>query len=298
MIMLHADFDYNKRTFVPTNPPYLMGMDSFLQERQMSKRQAIGSTPGGNLDLVYVTVDHGMAFHTTALSLSDLTKKGSKILRDPLKMDGTWIPWESVENHFPSATVLLKSSVFDSWEPMRQENIRKQLLVMEESPHYRPFISNALRLAAEKPRHKTHLIKVQAKLGLGLGQISALTDYQVLTPDEVKEDLKEKYKSSSEALDDCLKGCVDVENHPSILANGKVDPNTVRLSILFETAAGMPAVMSSFWSFPERYTTTTGHDDNDDAVASQHAKCDAKAHELFDELKKIQFPSVTSPKLH
>jgi hypothetical protein len=105
----------------------------------------------------------------------------------------------------------LQSSIFrhDSWETTRQNNLEQQFELVQQSPLYGPFITNALYIQTTQPRYGTHVILVQAKIGLGLGQWSQLGDYQVLSLEEVLQLVHKRRSRATTTIHSTTTGALD-----------------------------------------------------------------------------------------
>jgi hypothetical protein len=130
----------------------------------------------------------------------------------------------------------LHSSIFrrDSWETTKQNNLQQQFALVQQSPHCGPFIANALYIQTMQPRYKTHFIMVHVKLGLGLGQWLQLSDYQVLSLDEVMQLLHKRRSrittatpsTTAAAFDRIEHELVDLENSTTIATTTTKHPET------------------------------------------------------------------------
>jgi hypothetical protein len=194
--------------------------------------------------------------------------------------------WEEiVDDMLPHGVDMLTSSIFASWKPMQRHNVEMQLMLVRQSPYYRHFIVNALRIKTLQPRHKTHAVMINLKMGLGLGQIVALFPYhRVLTLPEVKDILQERIPAAEAMLH-----WLNLETHPELLRAQaqQQDPNIVRLPILFDIQSAITMKPILF-----RIPNNVVHN------AISQSMADDKAHEYFAELAKIEFPTVPSPDLH
>jgi hypothetical protein len=145
---------------------------------------------------------------------------------------GTWN--DIVQDLFGS--VPLQSSVFDSWLPLQQQTIKQQVnTLVRQSPHYQPFLVNTLHILTTKPQHKTHIVMIKMSMGMGLGQIDKLIEYQVWTVDKVKKELRKTLPPSqiSSATFAQYEAMLDMEHHPMLLASRQARPNNVMLPVLF-----------------------------------------------------------------
>lgn len=264
-IVLTVEFDYNKQTFVPSHPPRLIKLSKFV--REYPDMAVFLVKPNYIVMLVECKGKQGVATYTDHFPLSPhLPVPG-----------GSWA--EIVEEMLHEAG-MLTSSIFSSWEPMQKKNVETQLKLVRQSPHYRHFIVNALRIKTLQPRHKSHVVMIHVKLGLGLGQIVKLPDYQVSTFQEVKNKLQERvgptqaWKWSQDWL--------NLETHPELLKAQKQDPTIVRLPILFDIQSTI-LMEPIFFRIPNVVN---------DVVSKPVA--DAKARECFSGLGMISSHLLTS----
>jgi hypothetical protein len=86
----------------------------------------------------------------------------------------------------------LNSSLFNNvaWHTLQQQNVAKQLEPVQQTPFYEGFLFSALHINTKQPRLTTHVIMVQVKMGLGLGQFDRLERFSVLTCAAAKEEVQ------------------------------------------------------------------------------------------------------------
>jgi MYND finger len=184
-IALDTAFDYNRRNFVPTGPPRLIPL--IMIQLMESCEQPIVKKGRLVIKTEYTDDKNKGMTHFCHFPLEGL----SALKTYPA--DSSWE--EKVELSFPRHATPIQSAIFDSWEPLRNQNLRQQVQLIRYSSHYVPFILNALHIGTTQPRHKTHVVMVYIKMGFGLGQIDEVTKYQVLTLNEAKQSIQKKYKS-------------------------------------------------------------------------------------------------------
>jgi hypothetical protein len=295
VIYMSVDFNYNQRTFLPTEPPDLLA-PSDLQELNPTLAQAGRDQYASCLQRVANLKD--ACVFVVLLNFKGIFSIMPNLITDVSKVriqgassgGGTWN--DIVQDLF--GAVPLQSSVFDSWLPLQQQNIKQQLnALVRNSPHYQPFLVNALHILTTKPQHKTHIVMIKLSMGMGLGQIDKLTEFQVWTVEKVKKELRKNlppshHNSPAPATLAQYEAMLDMENHPVLLASRQTRPNNVLLPVLF---IGKPIVHIS----PELLEIHAGQHE----IISPKASA-ARAHQHFTALTNIAFANntVTSPGLH
>lgn len=174
VVIVQVDFDYNARTFTFVGPPTKMLIETIddskygdglaekiqgsLQENESDDARAIIIEYGGALVIMSRSINHEM------FKLSweeDICRGTEQILLSS-------IPTTSLE----------------TWKEMTMQNLQEQLNVLENHKSFDSFLSDALRAASTKPRHKTHMVVIRFDLGRGLGEIASLSGFQVVTLEE------------------------------------------------------------------------------------------------------------------
>jgi hypothetical protein len=288
LISMTVDFNYNQRTFLPTpEPPDLLTPSDLLQINPSVASAAMDQY--AKCEQRVATMKNASAF------VIIMNYKGIVSMMPNLMMDVTKIKvqnggtWNDIVQHL-FGTIKLQSSVFDSWVPLQLQNIKQQLNLIRQSPDYQPFLVNALNILTTKPQHKTHIVMVQMNMGLGLGQIDKLIDYQVWTVDKVKKEMRKsgieqtmhaaRFKEYEAMLD-------NREHHPQLLASRQTHPNNVMLPVFF---IGKPVMQIS----PELLEIHPGTHE----IISQKASATRTRQHFAALLTNITFATVTSPELH
>ncbi|GFH48740.1 predicted protein [Chaetoceros tenuissimus] len=91
------------------------------------------------------------------------------------ELDNQAIAWKGFE------PVCLKSDLFRGWNPIRRNNLQKQMEQMNLGQSYTAFVQNALQFFCNKSLQNTHRIVVYMRMGKEIGQISQLLEYKVVT---------------------------------------------------------------------------------------------------------------------
>ena len=140
------------------------------------------------------------------------------------------------------------------------------------------------KILTKKPLHKTHTIIVRMEMGFGLGEVVKLTEYQVVSLDKLKRDLREQLPPDH--MVDQLLALLDVENHPMLLESRKTPPHNTLVPVIFQ---GKPN--SILFILPNLMEIFPDHE-----IISPTAS-DRRANQHFSSLTRLTFPKVSSPEL-
>jgi hypothetical protein len=117
--------------------------------------------------------------------------------------NNTWFAadasWDELRDNI-LADCRLTSSIFASFPQIRDQNLSKQLAVIQTSAPYKTFVPSALHMQTKKPLFLTHVVVVQFELGLGLGEIKRLVSYKVEPVKDLLEDMKASGNFSPEVF--------------------------------------------------------------------------------------------------
>jgi hypothetical protein len=79
------------------------------------------------------------------------------------------------------------------WFSLKAQNVNARINAIRVNDTYRQFMESAFQMHGETPRHENHVLIVQVKWGLGLGELGPVTEYEVL---EVNTRSKESTRMS------------------------------------------------------------------------------------------------------
>jgi len=283
VIVMQVSFDYNKRAFLPDEPPSLISIDALPQNEHSL---AIRSTYRDN-DVVSTKGKRAATF-MVFLQCTTMSAIGAVL---PLAMEEPGgdvasgsCTWDNLL--FFLGEIKVKSSKFDSWQQLMGDNLKLQLNQVQRHPQFQSFLVSALRVESKNQRHKTHVVVATMNMGRGLGDIQSLVDYRVDPVNQVLEELSKSDIVAPETLAYYRMHYFDLENAPRLLQSRISHPKNVLLPVLFFTKGSalyvMPNMLEVF----------------DDHNCYATSKCDKKAMQAFCELKKMELPAVTSPELH
>ena len=287
-IYLNVKFDYNKRTFLPTQEPKIMDI-SDIEAVNASHAQAMRQT---YQDLAASKTNINIQKGNVAIVLVFLTCKGMNALSSilPISVEEqplTKASWKDLMKLLEHVKVT--SSKFEMWNNLLRDNIKLQIqTTIKSHASYQPFLVNALRIESKPStqRHKTHVIVIPLIMGYGLGEIQSLGEYQVKPVGQVIADMEAGFKDTvSPEQFQYYKSLLDLENCPVLLQSRQTRPFNVLVPIVFFAEA------CAFSIEPNLMEVIPGHD------RSTTAKCDKKARQLYATLCQAKFPSVESPSL-
>ena len=278
-IGLNLAFDYNRRTFLPTEKPCILPIE-LLRPDQSEAISAAYTTGFPEKKPGY--------FHVVTLLMVEGMPIGAFM---PMAMEKPDTPMTTVE--WGDLMMLLRetklsSSKFSKWYAPLNANLKTQLQgAIRESEAFQPFLVNALHIESTKSLHKTHVVVVEMDMSFGLGEIKNLVTFRVDKVADVLNGLEENSGLSSEAIAYHKTHSFDLDNSPALVQSRIHRPNNALLPVMFYSKYSDGMLI-----MPNLIEIEPNH------VIRSPKKCDQKARQAFCMLQKVTLPVVKSPELH
>eukprot|EP00977_Amphora_coffeiformis_P015371 scaffold4510_cov183-Amphora_coffeaeformis.AAC.56 len=154
-------------------------------------------------------------------------------------------------------------------------------------PTFKPFLINALRIESNKSLHKTHAVIVDMTMGFRLVEIKSLDEFRVVATSEALQIFRQNPNIPAQVVDSFATNYLDLESSPMLLASRKMYPRNALLVIFF--CCKRTGVVFVLPSLSEIYPDHDVH---------LPKKCDKKASEAFSKLRRVSLPNVELPRLH
>ena len=272
------DFDYNRRTFVPIEPPSSMRIVDLPDDLRGEVLNAIK----GSADAQARSVDPEMKnssknhviviLHGQTTSISPVNMVGLDTL--PYTWDQIILLYQSVH---------LESKRFRTWQASQWITLKAQFNALQDAniSAWTAFLHHSFRLSSKKPLHKTHALLIKFTFGWELGQVKSITGYELISLSEARR-LAESC-GDREQTRFALENVLDVENSPRLLQSRIRYPKNVLLPLVFVSHLDSGVAM-----FQPTLSELFEH-----ANISLNSS-DQQAQRLFQVLQAVSFPPVIS----
>jgi hypothetical protein len=184
-------------------------------------------------------------------------------------------------------SVHLESKRFRTWQASQLMNLQAQFKALEDTniSAWTAFVHHSFRLYSKKPLHKTHALLINYTFGRQLGQVKAVTSYELISLSEARR-LAESC-GDREQTRFALEHVLDVENSPRLLQSRVWRPKNILLPLIF-----VSHLDSVFAMFQPTLSELLEH-----ANISLNSS-DQQAQRSFRVLQAVSFPPVSSPSLN
>jgi hypothetical protein len=265
VVNLQVQFDYNFKTFLPTERPTTSARQS-EHEVVFSTFASNPKPPPGSYDHVILLQCEGQLIGVPMRSIVEVYERNYS--------------WDDIMSLL-KADFRLSSSVFDTWNPLLQANLKTQINAVRASQAFSPFLVAALHMDTNKPVHTKKIIIVYLELGYGLGEIKKLESFETTEVNAFLSSLAQSEHVSRAQLELYRTDSLNLKNSPSL---GRAEPGSVLLPVVFiHKRAGLVFVLPNGLVHVQ---TPCGK-----------GKADRSAQQYFRTLQTIQLPKVTSPAL-
>ena len=290
VVIFDLQFDYNRRTFVPTSPPSLSPLNAFLGLSQEMRDALRSEIQNGKRTRRTSPLEASFGI---ALLLENSTMIGSAFSFTALFPPGACLglSWEkslSLLDDGPTS-IKLTSSKFASWDDLCNENILAQVkngLKVHDEDTYEAFLANALRVGTKKSLHKTHIVLVDLELGCQLGEIKRIKSFRIAPVAEVLSAI-EKSPWPPETKKHYRTMSLNLTSSPWLLEGRKIQPDVALFPVVYQNKpCGLFYVECSLIAIGGYNAPTTV------------SACDERARQAFRQLQSVELPRVESPELH
>jgi hypothetical protein len=277
-----VDFDYNRRTFVPIEPPNpirIVDLPENLRGEVLNAIQGSADAKARSMDPEMKNSKNHVSviLHGQTTSISPVTMVGLDTL--PYTWDHMMFLFESVH---------LKSKRFHTWQASRLMNLKAQFKALADAnpSDWTAFLHHSFRIYSKKPRHKTHALLINYSFGRELGQVKAITSYKLVSLSEARR-LAESC-GDREQTRFALENVLDVKNSPRLLQSRLLRPKNILLPLVF-----VGQLDSVFAMFQPMLSELFEHAPNIPLKFS-----DQQAEGFFQMIKAFSFPPASSPPLN
>lgn len=275
---LTIDFDYNRRTFVPIEPPSAIRIVDLPDNLRGEVLNAIQGSADAearfvNPDMKKSSKNHVIViFHGQTTSIFPVNLGGLDTL--PYTWDQIMLLYQSVH---------LDSKRFRTWQASQWMTLKAQFKALQDAniSAWTAFLHHSFRLYSKKPLHKTHALLIKFTFGRGLGQVKAITGYELISLSEARRIAESR--GDTEQTRFTLENVLDVENSPRLLQSRVHHPKNVLLPLVFVSHLDFDVAL-----FISTFTELLEHTNISLNSSNQQAQ------RSFQVLQAASFPPVSS----
>jgi ABC-type dipeptide/oligopeptide/nickel transport system ATPase component len=287
VVFFKMDFDYNRRTFVPSEPPKPIRIIDLPEPLRVGVLNAIQSSADALKRSKDPEMRRGCKNHVTII-MQGMTTSLTPV--NMIGMDTQSYTWDQIMSLFES--VHLESKRFRTWQAPQLMNLKAQLNALADTntSTWTAFLHHSFRSYTKKPLYKTHALLINFTFGRELGQVKAITSYELISLPDARRRLAESHGHDAEQARYTLENVLDVDNSPLLLQSRVSHPKNILLPVIFFTRShDLDSVFAMFQPF---FTELLEHSNISLAASDQQAQ------NFFRLLQAVSFPSVSSPPLN
>lgn len=270
VVNLEINFDYNTRTFVPTQKPFISEADCWKEDVDHAyTRGMIHKQPGTVIFVVLLTFQQMVSLMPMMIEVNGAPPGETS--------------WDDILVLFKDVT--LSSSLFQTFPALQQENFKAQIQNgIRLHSGFQRFLLAALEVESRESLHKTCVVVVHAELGFGLGELKQLKSFEVMPVERLLRDMQQQSDLSPQQIDYFTRECLDLENAPGLVQSRRMYPKNALLPVVF-------VARPIFFVLPNLVEI------HDNRAIRPARKLKEIAKKSFTELQQAAIPKVSSPEI-